>query len=159
MLTLQFPGLSGEVIRLGSEAISPDDAFIHFSQENYRAETLVLAAIANMKDDDNVIYESPGLRLIGIPPPWTLALKLQRFTQADEDDIVYLMQEDSACAQYDEETFARMLEERLKIQCPQMEYAKFPERASREWQMRVRDCARKAKFLMSTPQSMLDDDN
>lgn len=150
-----FLGLSREFERRISYVTHPDTG--SYRPENYRSETLVHAAIEKLKEDDDVIYDSQGLRLVAIPSAWVLALKVQRYTYADEDDIVYLLQEDGACAQYDEETFARMVEGRLRTDCPQMEYEKFPERAMQEWRMRVRDCVRKAKFLMSVPRNMLEE--
>lgn len=117
-------------------------------------ETLVEAAMASVKEE-NVIYDTAGLRLVAIPPSWTLALKLQRFNYTDEDDLIYLFQLDKDLRNNDEEVFVGLLEERLKKDCPQMEYEKFSDRALQEWRMRVRDCARKAKFLLSTPQPML----
>lgn len=120
-------------------------------------DPLVLAAVENHSDEANVIYDSAGLCLLGIPSAWTLALKLQRYTFADEDDIIYLLQEDAACTQYDEAIFIRMVEERLRMDCAALELDKFPERAAEEWRMRLRNCVRKAKFLLSTPREMLED--
>ena len=98
----------------------------------------------------NIIYDSPGLKLVGITPSWTFALKLQRYSHMDEEDIVCLLHKDGACASYTEEEFVRMVEERLRIDCPEMEYDHYPERAKAEWRARLRDCVRKARYQLGT---------
>lgn len=79
-----------------------------------------------------------------------LALKLQRYTPSDEADIVYLLQSMGECSQYDEAHYAYLIEQRLMIACPDMDYEYYPERAMQEWRARLMDCVRKAKYMASS---------
>ena len=114
-------------------------------------DPLVISAVRDQGTTGCIIYDSPGLQLLGITLEWMLALKLQRYTPADEEDIVYLLQSIGECTQYDEAHYAYLIEQRLLIACPVMEYEHYPERAMQEWRARLLDCVRKAKYMAGNP--------
>ncbi|KAL5485813.1 hypothetical protein ACEPAI_6855 [Sanghuangporus weigelae] len=120
----------------------------HLDADCYMVDPLVISAMREAETQGNIIYDSPGLKLVGITPSWTFALKLQRYSHMDEEDIVCLLQRDGACANYTEDEFVQMVEERLHIDCPEMEYDHYPERAKAEWRARLSDCVRKAKYQL-----------
>ncbi|KAL5526758.1 hypothetical protein ACEPAF_8483 [Sanghuangporus sanghuang] len=120
----------------------------HLDADCCMVDPLVISAMREAETQGNIIYDSPGLKLVGITPSWTFALKLQRYSHMDEQDIVCLLQRDGACANYTEDEFVWMVEERLRIDCPEMEYDHYPEKAKVEWMARLRDCVRKAKYQL-----------
>lgn len=111
-------------------------------------DPLVLTAVREAQNKSNIVYDSPGLRLLGITSSWTFALKFQRYSHADESDIIALLQTDGACARYAENDFVRMVEERLRKDCAEIDYEHFPPRAMEEWRARLRDCVRKARYQL-----------
>lgn len=129
-------------------------------------DPLVTSALRNAEEEGRVIYDKPGLRLIGIPLSWTIALKLQRYTYKDQDDVVALLpflldngsngndngnantSSNARVNEMLEVEFADNVERHLIRQCPEMEIEMFPVRAREEWRARLRDCVRMAKYLM-----------
>ena len=96
-------------------------------------DPIVISAVRSAEVQGNVIFDSPGLRLIGITPCWKFALKLQRYSKMDEHDIICLLERDGACGDYPEGEFVEMVEEQLKEDCPVMDYGHYPPKAKEEW--------------------------
>ncbi|EJD06615.1 uncharacterized protein FOMMEDRAFT_17113 [Fomitiporia mediterranea MF3/22] len=126
----------------------------HLDRDCYMVDPLVTSAVRDAEAHGRALYDSPGLRLIGITPSWIFALKLQRFSIMDEDDIVCLLAKDGACAKYSEDDFAQMVERRLRVDCPVMDYDHYPERAMSEWRTRLRECVRKARYEIAMERRM-----
>lgn len=139
-------------------------------------DPLVTSAMRNAEEEGRVIYDKPGLRLIGITLSWTIALKLQRYTYKDQDDVVALLpflldnggnntnnnsnsdsdgnsnraNQRSRVIEMLEAEFADNVERHLIRHCPEMGIEMFPVRAREEWRARLRDCVRMAKYLMGS---------
>lgn len=117
-------------------------------------DPLVVSALASIEEDSDIIYDSPGLRLVGITSSWTIALKLQRFSDEDEADLVNFLRRDGVCAVHTEEEFMQMVEERLQTDCKEMEYELWTEGEVMEWRRKLLQCVKKARFLGYTRPSL-----
>ena len=106
-------------------------------------DPLVTSAIT----EENIVYDSPGLRLLGITPSWTFALKLQRFSEEDEATLVYFLQEDGACAVHSDREFVQMMETRLRLDCRELGFELWTEEQLLGWRWKLMRCVKKARFL------------
>ena len=92
------------------------------------------------------VFDSPGLKLISLPWPWLLALKLQRFTIIDQADIVAILQYENLVYGPDYSLVVSEIETVLRRECPVMDYDHFPQLVLTEWRMRIYDCVKRASF-------------
>jgi hypothetical protein len=94
------------------------------------------------------VFDSPGLKLISLPWPWVIALKLQRFTPEDQMDISAILRFEGLLGNSptNDGGVVKDVEETLKRECPAMEYEHFPDLVLVEWRMRLLHCVRRARF-------------
>ena len=92
------------------------------------------------------VFDSPGLKLISLPWPWLLALKLQRFTINDQADIVAILQYENLVYGSDYSVVVSEIESVLRRECHVLDYDHFPQLVLTEWRMRIYDCVKRASF-------------
>ena len=114
-------------------------------------QPLVGAALA--RASENTVFDSAGLRLIAIPALWTLALKLRRYTPADEEDIKYILRSSALSTNLPPEHVAMRVEERLRSDCKEMDYDIWPPEVLKEMGHRLVEGVSEARKLRTRSQS------
>ncbi|KAH8117812.1 hypothetical protein DFH11DRAFT_1723830 [Phellopilus nigrolimitatus] len=117
----------------------------YLDPEFHMVDPLVDSAVREAKEKGRIVYDSPGLRLIRITTAWTFALLLQRFTEEDKKDIVYLLRQDGSCSQLDAETFAQRFEKWLCTDCKAMDYEHALPGTAAMWRSNLMECVNMAK--------------
>lgn len=96
-------------------------------------------------ENQDVVYNSDGLKLVAIPISSTIAQKLKYFTHEDEEDLVCMLKRANATTNLGTEGFQKLIFKALKTDYHQIEYDKLPESdVTKILLKRIYDCARKA---------------
>ena len=91
------------------------------------------------------VFDSPGLKLVSLPWPWLIALKLQRDTPRDRTDISAILTFESLTNNADDASLVEYVIETIKNDCPVFEFDRFPERIKEEWRSKLKTCVRIAR--------------
>ena len=96
-------------------------------------------------ENQEVVYNSDGLKLIPIPISSTIAQKLKYFTHEDEEDLIYMLKKVNATTNLSAEGLQKLVFKALKMDHRQIEYDKLLESdVTMIMLRRIHECARKA---------------